>query len=313
MRKTLLLSMSLSILTAAVPQCLAATPRPADAPSDSPVPQLPAAQPDAGNPIDTPITGATVAPEIPDVARPPSLEALMAIRPGYAPRVEQSSGRDLAVRQAAWAYGARGGEAARAFALNEMLSRYAPVLDRTFDFRTLVLPAGDGATLIRPPVVTEAEMAIALDSSGQTARETRQIYQITRKAALVSAPPQWRTWLVRDVDVPPPPAETLRPQTKHEVAVWRQAVTEGWAAGERQAVEVFLDDLARLERDLVGMARYRTLLAAGKVEAPEVAFLHRDTQGGRDMMRVDDTEIRIRAQPGLDADRAHWRGLEDAR
>ncbi|MBB2156613.1 type IV secretory system conjugative DNA transfer family protein [Gluconacetobacter diazotrophicus] len=280
-------------------------------PEDAPVPGLPTVHPEAGNPIDTPITGATVAPEIPDMPRPPSLEAAMAIRPGYAPRVEESTGRDQAVRLAAWSFGARGGEAARAFAINDMLGRYAAVLDRTYDFRTLVLPAGDGATLIRPPVVTEAEMAIALDSSGQSARETRQIYQITRKAALVSVPPQWRTWLVRDVNIPPPPAEPLRPRTRHEVEVWRVGVAEGWAKGERQAVEVFLDDLARLERDLVGMARYRTLLAAGKVEAPEVAFLHRDTQGGHDMMRVDDTEIRIRAQPGLDADRAHWRGQED--
>ena len=45
-----------------------------------------------------------------------------------------------------------------------------------------------------------------------------------------------------------------------------------WAAGETQAVEIYQDDLGRLERDLVGMARYRVLLRAGLVEPPVVAF-----------------------------------------
>lgn len=80
----------------------------------------------------------------------------------------------------------------------------------------------------------------------------------------------------------------------------------GWAAGQRQAVEIFLDDLSRMERDVMGMGRYRVLLRAGKVAAPEVSQLHRDVQGGADLMRLDDRELRIRSQPGLDANRAHW-------
>lgn len=277
-----------------------------------PTPAVPQQNMGAANPLDTPISGSSELPALTDIVRPPSLEALMAVRPGYSPHIESSNGRDEAIKQAAWAYGAQGGLAARSFAINDMLRRYEAVLDREFDFRTLVLPAGNGQTLIRPPVVTEAQMAFALDESGQTARETHQVYRITRQAQLVSLPPQWRTWLVRSVSPPDPPIDAQRPRTRHEVQVWREAVTRGWAAGERQAVEVFLDDLGRLQRDIIGMARYRVLLKAGKVEPPEVAFLHRDTQGGHDQLRVDDTEIRIRSQPGLDANRAHWHVGEDA-
>ncbi|MFT8932319.1 MAG: type IV secretion system DotC family protein [Acetobacter syzygii] len=279
-------------------------------PVSLPVPAEPQTNTAAANPMDTPLSGGTEQPVITDIVHPSSLEALMAVRPGYSPRPENSNGRDEAIRQAAWAYGAQGGLAARNFAINDMLRRYEAVLDREFDFRTLVLPAGNGQTLIRPPVVTEAQMAFALDESGQTARETRQIYRITRKAQLVSLPPQWRTWLVRTVASPDTPIDAQRPRTRHEVDVWREAIARGWAAGERQAVEVFLDDLGRLQRDIIGMARYRVLLKAGKVESPEVAFLHRDTQGGHDQLRIDDTEIRIRSQPGLDANRAHWHAGE---
>ncbi|MFT8479439.1 MULTISPECIES: type IV secretion system DotC family protein [Acetobacteraceae] len=275
-------------------------------PQDTPVPPVPTAQAGTASPLDTPITGAAEAPDIPDVKQPASLEAMMAIRPGYSPKQEQGHGRDEAVRQAAWAYGAQGGRAAESFAINEMLRRYAPILDRKIDFRTLVLPAGNGQTLIRPPVVTEAQMALALDPAGQAARETATVYQITREARLVSAVPQWRTWLVRTVSPASPPPDVLRPRTPHEVDIWREGVAYGWAAGQRQAVEIFLNDLGRLERDVMGMGRYRVLLQAGKVAPPEISRHHIDVEGGHDLMRLENEDIRIRRQPGLDANRAHW-------
>jgi defect-in-organelle-trafficking protein DotC len=282
-----------------------------DGPTNLSVPPMPLPDDAAANPIDTPITGASEAPAIPDVARPPSLEALMAIRPGYSPTENADSGRDEAIRQAAWAYGAQGGDAAECFAINEMLRRYAPTLDRVYDFRSLVLPAGNGQTLIRPPVVTEAQMAVALAPGGQVSRETDTIYAISRQAELATAVPQWRTWLVRNVSPPSPPVATLRPRTPQEVEIWRKGVAYGWAAGQRQAVEIFLDDLGRLDREIMGMARYRVLLAGGRVQAPVISELNRDVQGGHNLMRVDDREIRIQTQPGLDGDRAHWRFPDD--
>ncbi|MCE2576653.1 type IV secretory system conjugative DNA transfer family protein [Komagataeibacter sp. FNDCR2] len=272
-----------------------------------PVPSVPSPQDGTANPVNTPLTGAFIAPVITDVNRPPSMEALMAIRPGYSPRQESGNGRDDTVRQAAWAYGAQGGLAGRSYAINRMLERNTTTLDREFDFRPLVLPVGNGSLLLRPPVVTNAQMAVALDPSGQTAQFAEQIYEITRQAQVVTAAPQWRTWLTRRYDLPAPPSDALRPRTAHEVSVWREGVARGFAAGERQAVEIFLDDLARLEREIVGMARYRMLLKAGKVEAPQVALLNHPTQGGRDLMRVNVQDIRISSQPGLDANRAHWR------
>ncbi|MBO1326264.1 type IV secretion system DotC family protein [Acetobacter sp. TBRC 12305] len=276
------------------------------APVSLPVPADPVEEPDAASAIDNPISGAAIAPTVTDSDRPASLEALMAIRPGYSPRPDTSAGRDDAIRQNAWAYGAQGGTAAKSFAINDMLRHYEHTLDQEFNFRPLVLPVNGGQTLLRPPVVTEGQMAMALDPNGQTARETGRVWRITRQAQLVSAPPQWRTWLVRTITQPEPPADALRPRTREEVEIWREGVARGWAAGERLAVETFLDDLARLERDMIGMGRYRVLLKAGKVEAPEVVFYHRDTQGGHDVLRENDTEIRIRAQHGLDANRAHW-------
>lgn len=294
----------------------AALPRPAVAaePVESPVPPTPS--PDQvdrgahalGSPLNTPVTGSSTQPAVIGGERPPSLEALQAARPGINPGAGLSGPRGEALREAALSYGARGGLAGRGFALNEILRRYESRLDAAYEFRTLVVSVGSGQTLMRPPVVTEAQMAFALGDNGQTARETGRVYEITRQASLTSAPPNWRSYLVRTWSSPTPPPDDLRPRTPEEVGYWNRWVAEGWAKGERQAVEIFLSDLGRLERDLVGMARYRVLLRAGLVEQPRVAFANRAVEGGRDRMRVDDRTITITDQPGLNPNRRRWRG-----
>jgi defect in organelle trafficking protein DotC len=280
----------------------------------SPIPPMPTqadiarGMHDLGNPANTPITGAEEQPEVIGGERPPSLESLQAARPGVNPDSSASTIRGQALREAALSYGARGGLAARAFAINEMLRRHEAELDAAYDFSTLVVPLGGGQTLMRPPIVTEAQMAFALGDGGQVARETGRVYQITRRAELTSAPPNWRVYLVRTWTNPTAPPDDLRPRTRDEVTLWNQWVSEGWAKGERQAVEIFLSDLGRLERDIVGMARYRVLLRAGLVEQPKVAFAHRAVQGGHDTMRVNDRTVRITGQSGLNPNQKRWHG-----
>ena len=261
-----------------------------------------------GNPLNQPVTGAAELPVIVGGERPPSLEALQATRPGDEPDSGLDAGRAEILRQSGTEYGAQGGLSARAFAINEMLRRYEPQLDGSYDFRALVLPVGGtGQTLMRPPVVTEAQMAFALgDAGAQVARETSCIYQITRIAELTSAPPNWRSYLVRSWGKPPRPADAVLPRTKAEVAYWNRFVAEGWGQGEKQAVDIFLSDLGRLQRDLVGMARFRVLLRARLVEPPRIALLRRRSEGGRDTLRVGDTTVRITGQPGLQGNPRRW-------
>ncbi len=258
------------------------------------------------NPLNRPVTGAKDLPTIVGGERPPSLEALQATRPGDQPGDDLDAGRSVVLRDSGRIYGAQGGLAARAFALNEMLRRNEPSLDSGYDFRPLVLPTGTGQTLMKPPVVTAAQMAFALGDGGQVARETSCIYQITRAAELTSAPPNWRSYLVRAWGPPPRPADAVLPRTKAEVAYWNKYVAEGWAQGEKQAVEIFLNDLGRLQRDIIGMARYRVLLRARLVEQPTVAFQNRAVHGGGDQLRVGDRVIRITDQPGLQANSRRW-------
>jgi defect-in-organelle-trafficking protein DotC len=262
--------------------------------------------PDLGNALNKPITGAQEDPLVVGTPPPPSLEALQATRPGDEKGDGLEPGRSNMVRTAALTFGAQGGLAARSFALNELLRRYQAQLDSAYDFHTLVLPVSSGQTLMRPPVVSAAQMAFALGDGGQVARETSCIYQITREAQLASTPPNWRIYLVRVWAAPHRPNDGALPRTKQEVAYWNKWVAEGWGQGEKQAVEIFLSDLGRLERDIVGMARYRVLLRAGLVEQPKVAFQNRRVDGGRDSLHVGDQTIRITDQPGLQGNARRW-------
>lgn len=262
---------------------------------------------DLGNPLNNPITGAAEEPVVVGTTPPPSLEALQATRPGDVHGDGLEAGRADTLRTAALTYGAQGGLAGRSFALNEMIRRYEPTLDATYDFRPLVLPVGTGGqTLMRPPIVSAAQMAFALGDEGQVARETSCIYQITRAASLSSAPPNWRAYLVRSWSKPARPTDTALPRTDQEVAYWNKWVAEGWAQGEKQAVQIYLSDLGRLERDIVGMARYRVLLRAGLVEQPKIAFRTARAEGGRNTLHIGDRVITITDQPGLQGNSRRW-------
>ena len=283
---------------------------------DAPVPPLgigaDAAQRilERANLSNSPVTGAAILPGSIGGHTPMSLEALMAARPGVNPKAELPPARAEELYAAAVGFGAAGGLAARGFAINQALRRIEPQLDITYDFRALVVPVGRGQTLMRPPVVSEAQLAFALGEGGQSARETGRIYRITREAQLASEPPNWRTYLVQAWPDPVAPPDGQRPQTGQEVEYWKKWVADGWSKGEAQGTDIFLSQLGKLESDLVGMARFRVLLRAGLVERPQVVFARRAVQGGHDLMRVGDTTINIRRQPGLNPNQRRWQRPE---
>src|SRR5271167_1814058 len=183
-----------------------------------------------GNPINKPVTGAAIEPEVVGGEKPLSLESLQATRPGSGLAADGlEPGRQDILYQSGLAYGARGGLAARAFAINEMLRRYESTLDSVYNFDDVIQRRPGSQIIMRPPVISEAEMALALGDGGQIARETACVYSISKVAQLGSAPPNWRTYLVRTWEQPSRPADAVLPRTDEEVQYWNKYVAEGWA------------------------------------------------------------------------------------
>lgn len=213
--------------------------------------------------------------------------------------------RNDAMKESALSYGARGGLAWRTYHIRHEMETRSRYMDKVFDFRQLLIPAPSGL-LIEPPVISEAQDALLIESGGQSAAVSDRIYNIGRNARIVSAPRTWRAYLERQWgDIPPPP-DILLPTTDAELKQWLGWVDKGWEAGIAQADEIFQADLNKLTADYNGMVRYRTLLAQGMVSPPYALQVDRGVTGGGNEMRVGDRAISITDPSKLQTGTQAW-------
>lgn len=251
-----------------------------------------------------------------DAPLPPPLSQLESLDGGIEPvKTLDSEGketngfafdmRNAAIKEAALSYGARGGLAWRTYHIRNELETRATQMDKTFDFRQLLIAAPSGL-LIEPPIVSENVNALIIEGTGQEAAVSDRVYEIIRNARIVSAPRHWRNYLERDWgDVTAPP-EILRPINKEERERWIAMVREGWLKGLDQADEIFTDDLNQLSADYNGMVRYRLLLAQGMVSPPYAFQVDHGITGGGDKMRVGDRAVQITGKPEFVPGTERW-------
>ncbi len=222
-----------------------------------------------------------------------------------------------AMRDSAISFGARGGLAWRTKEIMIELKKNEAALDKTYNFRRLLIKAPSNM-FIEPPIVSEALNNFLVTPSGDEAAASDAIYNISRQARIVSAPREWRQYLEREwkEELPPPP-DILLPENPEERAAWRLWVKEGWAEGYKQAEEIFQSDLNRLIADFEGMVRYRVLLTQNKISAPYATLVDRGVSGNEveamvgnkpmkltTEMRVGDRAIRITQPATLRPDQA---------
>ncbi len=216
---------------------------------------------------------------------------------------QQASGKDQdeqiatkirqdSMKEAALSYGARGGLAWQTHQITNKINTSAPALDKTFNFRRLLISAPSNL-LIEPPVITEALNAFVVNGTGSEAAVSDAVYNISRQARIVAAPRHWRQYLERSWDTVPPPPDILLPESEAERRHWRTWINEGWEQGVAQADDTFQSDLNRLTADFEGMVRYRNLLSQGKVSAPYAVLQDRGITGGGGEMRIGDRAVRI--------------------
>ena len=206
---------------------------------------------------------------------------------------------------AALSYGARGGLAYRTWHIRREIETRARYLDKVYDFRQLLIPAQSGL-LIEPPVVSEALDALLIANRGNEAAVADKVLRINRNARIVSTPRNWRTYLERQWgDIEPPP-DVLLPQSPVEIALWEEAVTEGWARGIEQADEIFQADLNQLTADYEGMIRYKNLLAQNMISPPYALQTDRGITGDGTVMRIGDRAVEITRPAALQTNSDVW-------
>lgn len=207
--------------------------------------------------------------------------------------------RHDAMKESALSFGARGGLAYRTKIIMDELKQSENALDKTYNFRRLLIKAPSGM-FIEPPIVSEALNNFLVSPDGNEAAVSDAIYGIARQARIVSAPRNWRQYLEREwkEELQPPP-DILLPENDAERKAWRAWIKQGWEEGYKQADEIFQADLNRLIADFEGMVRYRVLLTQNKISAPYATLVDRGVSGNEVQTMVGDkpmnvtTEMRI--------------------
>lgn len=210
--------------------------------------------------------------------------------------------RAAMLQDAALSIGAKGGLAARSAVLLEDLEHRAYKLDQQYRFAAYVTRNG-----MLPPVITEARDAV--QASDDQVRVADRIYKIVVKARPVTSPPTWREYLFVGLRVSKtivPPVAAALPKNSAERAFWKARVAEGWSHGQKLADEILERNLARLDRDFLGIMRYSYLLNNGMVTEPEVAIAPGVVSGNRNELRVGDTLTRVMDAGGFVTDPKKW-------
>lgn len=187
---------------------------------------------------------------------------------------EVSELRPKAIIEAASLLAAQAGFKWRYGQINEALKENQNYLDTIYAFKPLLIHQGR----ILPPIIAEAGPAKRLE------RQTVSVssdgtYRIIEDARLITAPPDWRTYLIATYPAKETIHESLLPKSEAERKIWIEASKKGWSAGIEQAGYLFQQNLRKLEREIRGIIRYERLRAQNIVNVPMIAI-------GEDAVRI---------------------------
>ena len=242
---------------------------------------------------------------------PPGLAAVIGAGPSRELSVSfADEKRASAMRAAAVSYGARAGLAHRGWEIGRMLEGQAAQLSSIYRFRDLLLD--EGGFRVLPPVASETRRAFRLGRGGAEAATARRVVRIVSAERLVSAPPDWRDYLVREWPPAEPPVSVLFPRSDDERDRWRRWIREGWGKGVALADDVFSADLDRLSRDFEGIVLWRRLNLARMATAPSVTLDDAPVSGGGRVLRIDESFAKLGSPARLVPVPSEWRPLLEA-
>ena len=244
-------------------------------------------------------------------AAPPSLSEIVETGPSRELEADfAAEKRAGAMRAAALSFGARAGLARRGWEITRMLDRHGPQLSNIFRFGDLLLK--EGGFRVMPPVAAETREAFRLGRDGEQAASAARVVRILAKARFVSAPPDWRDYLVRTWPPAEAPVSVLFPSDSAETRRWRAWLAEGWQAGVMLADDVFAADVDRLSRDFQGILLWKRLTLARMATAPSVRLGEAPVSGGGRAMRIDEAFARLDKRARLVPRVSEWGPLVEA-
>lgn len=211
--------------------------------------------------------------------------------------------RTRMVRDAAMSAAMRAGLANHSVVINKLLASNARFLDDIWDFSSFMLENN-----VVPPVIRRAERIT--EQEGDVLRFSAVRFRIVRQAYFATRAPSWRQYLMIPVwEDLGKTHESLMPQSSEERNAAREGIEIGWAAGEKQANDMFYKGLTKLENDFMGMATYHALLKSNMVTLPKVLRKDIPIVGDGSSMTLDQSTYTIESRPVFNPRMMSWVAL----
>lgn len=169
-------------------------------------------------------------------------------------------------------------------------------LDAIYNFEQLMIQGK-----VVPPVITEARNLYNQNTPNQI-RLSGAVYDIYAQARFSSTAPNWRDYLVfpneRDAyELIAFGATGFEPKNERERKIWVTATKQGWDAGIAQANDMVLTAMDRLNRDYVGMVRFHTFVAQGRVSMPVISSYNLYDSNLGERLVLDERLLQIQTLP----------------
>lgn len=174
-------------------------------------------------------------------------------------------------------------------------------LDRIYNFEALAISPG-----VMPPVLSQNFSHYELNSDNMVTISD-QDYKIEEPARMVSTYPSWRDYLFFDFKPAEVPATNFLPKTQGERLIWDEYVEKGWNEGRQQAMDVYNQAKARLDRDYQGMILYKIALANGQITPTVVASSNMGVTGDGKSISINKRVINITNQSEFIVDQSKWK------
>jgi defect-in-organelle-trafficking protein DotC len=197
--------------------------------------------------------------------------------------------------------GATRGLISRGREIKKEVEQFSTQLDNLYNFELLKI---DNGVL---PAVLEEGLAAYEQISSDHVTIADKVYKITEQSKFVSAYPTWRSYLKFDYPGIEKPNEAYLPKNEAENQIWNEAIKEGWKQGVNQANEIFENSYSKLERDYLGMIKYKILLQEGLITPTIIAKQNFGIVGGGKNMSINKQVFTISDHSALNPNNKEWK------
>lgn len=215
--------------------------------------------------------------------------------------------RNKILKTEAFSLGVQGGRFWANKKIEEYLSPFSKELSQIADFSSVVIPVGDFVLL--PPVISEVNYQSQISNDKRTIHSVGQTFKIKENPRFVYNVPSWKDYIYFN----PRPVEVghseLHPESKEEIALWKQNVNKGWINGVESAYESLEVKIARLVSDLDGMRRYHIMRSKRMVTEPIFDKSSLPIRGGGLEMRIDNIKVSVQVSPKLNSQLQNWEAI----